>query len=269
MTHYPVVGPSFSLPPPASDGGHRMSSATPLAPRLFAPPPTASPVLSGLGAPLASTLGCFFSRTMPAASALTASVCFWVREPAVTCVTHFCHGQRGWSGCVGEGGEFRAAPQLWSGACGSRWPVLRMRRLFVVRRGRLDASVSALWPSPHPLRHPHPHLYQHSHSIGQSPPCADTRLEHVGWAVSHQFMFYTLGEDYHALILVRRYQFAIGGAKIDIWHEVEVSTFVFELGAMRVRRGGVHQRYGSSLRAIHRRSCASSSFDKPLASSPI
>ncbi|KAJ6574111.1 hypothetical protein B0H19DRAFT_1063111 [Mycena capillaripes] len=37
--------------------------------------------------------------------------------------------------------------------------------------------------------------------------------------LSHQFAFYTLGEDYHALI--RRYQFAIGGAKIDVRREVE------------------------------------------------
>ncbi|KAJ7362755.1 hypothetical protein DFH08DRAFT_683715 [Mycena albidolilacea] len=42
---------------------------------------------------------------------------------------------------------------------------------------------------------------------------------------SHQFVFYTLSEDYHALI--RRYQFVIGSTKIDVRREVEVnSTYI-------------------------------------------
>ncbi|KAG8218093.1 hypothetical protein J3R82DRAFT_3608 [Butyriboletus roseoflavus] len=41
--------------------------------------------------------------------------------------------------------------------------------------------------------------------------------------LSHQFLFYTLGEDYHAL--VRRHRLAISGAKIDVRKEVEASAF--------------------------------------------
>ncbi|KAJ7093606.1 hypothetical protein C8R44DRAFT_953299, partial [Mycena epipterygia] len=79
--------------------------------------------------------------------------------------------------------------------------------------------------------------------------------------LSHQFAFYTLGEDYHALI--RRYQFAIGGAKIDVRHEVEVSAFaVGGAGGESFVEGFA----SSSPRAIRRRSRASSSFDEPLAS---
>ncbi|KAJ7845140.1 hypothetical protein B0H14DRAFT_2264971, partial [Mycena olivaceomarginata] len=64
---------------------------------------------------------------------------------------------------------------------------------------------------------------------------------------SHQFAFCTLGEDYHAL--VRRYQLAIGGAKINVWREASAEG------------------YGSSSpRAIPCRSRVSSSFDEPLAS---
>ncbi|KAJ7731421.1 hypothetical protein DFH07DRAFT_1065719 [Mycena maculata] len=78
--------------------------------------------------------------------------------------------------------------------------------------------------------------------------------------LSHQFSFHALGEDYHALI--RRYQFAIGGAKIDVRREVEVSAFAAG-GA-----GGESfvEGYASSPRAIQRRSRAASSFDEPLAS---
>jgi hypothetical protein len=41
--------------------------------------------------------------------------------------------------------------------------------------------------------------------------------------LSHQFLFHTLGEDYHALI--RRYQLDISGHKIDIRKEVQVSAY--------------------------------------------
>ena len=41
--------------------------------------------------------------------------------------------------------------------------------------------------------------------------------------LSHQFLFHTLGEDYHALI--RRHRLAISGAKIDVRKEVEASAF--------------------------------------------
>jgi hypothetical protein len=41
--------------------------------------------------------------------------------------------------------------------------------------------------------------------------------------LTHQFNFYGLGEDYHALI--RRFQFDIPGPKIDVRREVEVSAY--------------------------------------------
>ncbi|KAF7359176.1 Glycosyltransferase family 1 protein [Mycena sanguinolenta] len=83
----------------------------------------------------------------------------------------------------------------------------------------------------------------------------------------HQFAFYNLGEDYHALI--RRYQFAIGGARIDVRRQVEVSAFAFG------PNGGDEafvEGYGSSSspRTIRRRSrAASSSFDEPLLASAL
>ncbi|KAF7352235.1 Glycosyltransferase family 1 protein [Mycena venus] len=99
---------------------------------------------------------------------------------------------------VHEGDEFHAAPQLWTFG--------GLRGEVVVAEGR---SVKD-W------------LAQAELSV---------------FTNTLRNLFYTLGEDYHALILVQRYQFAIGGAKIDVWHEVEVSTFAFGLGVMRVRVG--------------------------------
>ncbi|KAJ7878106.1 hypothetical protein B0H14DRAFT_2190981, partial [Mycena olivaceomarginata] len=85
--------------------------------------------------------------------------------------------------------------------------------------------------------------------------------------LSHQFAFYTLGEDYHALI--RRYQFAIGGAKIDVRRQVEVSAFAFgPNGGDEAFVEGYNS--SSSPRAIRRRSrAASSSFDEPLLASAL
>ncbi|KAK7038575.1 hypothetical protein R3P38DRAFT_2615759 [Favolaschia claudopus] len=83
----------------------------------------------------------------------------------------------------------------------------------------------------------------------------------------HQFAFYTLGEDYHALL--RRYQLAIGGVKIEVRREVEVSAFSFDPGASASGEAFV-EGYGnssSSPRAIRRRSrVVSSSFEEPLSS---
>ncbi|KAJ7789583.1 hypothetical protein B0H14DRAFT_2300536, partial [Mycena olivaceomarginata] len=71
---------------------------------------------------------------------------------------------------------------------------------------------------------------------------------------SHQFAYYTLDKDYHALI--RRYQFAIGCAKIDVRREVEASAFAFGPGVDASVSGEAFvEGYG-----------VSSSFDKPLAS---
>ncbi|KAJ7183961.1 hypothetical protein C8R46DRAFT_1210098 [Mycena filopes] len=80
--------------------------------------------------------------------------------------------------------------------------------------------------------------------------------------LSHQFSFHALGEDYHALI--RRYQLAIGGAKIEVRREVEVSAFsAAGTGGEAFVEG---HNASSSPRDIRRRSRAASSFDEPLAS---
>ncbi|KAG6817066.1 hypothetical protein H0H87_000245 [Tephrocybe sp. NHM501043] len=76
--------------------------------------------------------------------------------------------------------------------------------------------------------------------------------------LSHQFSFHTLGEDYHALI--RRYQLDIGGLKIDVRREVQVSAY---------SAGGVGESFVegfASPRDIRHHRTLSSSFDEPLAS---
>ncbi|KAJ7353669.1 hypothetical protein DFH08DRAFT_805187 [Mycena albidolilacea] len=71
---------------------------------------------------------------------------------------------------------------------------------------------------------------------------------------SHQFAYYTLDKDCHALI--RRYQFAIGRAKIDVRREVEASAFAFGPGVDASASGEAFvEGYG-----------VSASFDEPLAS---
>ncbi|KAJ7256566.1 hypothetical protein C8J57DRAFT_1136067, partial [Mycena rebaudengoi] len=79
--------------------------------------------------------------------------------------------------------------------------------------------------------------------------------------LSHQFAFHTLGEDYHALI--RRYKLDIGGAKIEVRKEVEVS---YSAGGGGGGGESFVEGYASSPRAIRRRSRTSSTFDEPLAS---
>ncbi|KAF9024568.1 hypothetical protein BDZ89DRAFT_1068964 [Hymenopellis radicata] len=68
--------------------------------------------------------------------------------------------------------------------------------------------------------------------------------------LSHQFTFHTLGEDYHALI--RRYQFDIPGAKVEVRKQVQVSAYSTSA------TGGEAFVEGSP---VSRRS-----FDEPLAS---
>jgi hypothetical protein len=46
--------------------------------------------------------------------------------------------------------------------------------------------------------------------------------------LAHQFNFYTLGEDYHALI--SRNQLDIPGTKMDVRKEVEVSPYSLGTG---------------------------------------
>lgn len=71
--------------------------------------------------------------------------------------------------------------------------------------------------------------------------------------LAHQFSFYTLGEDYHALI--RRSQLDITGTKMDVRKEVEVSAYSAGTGESFVE--------GFSPRDMGR---VASSFDEPIAS---
>ena len=71
--------------------------------------------------------------------------------------------------------------------------------------------------------------------------------------LAHQFSFYTLGEDYHALI--RRHQLDITGTKIEVRKEVEISAYSAGTGESFVE--------GFSPRDIGQ---VASSFDEPIAS---
>ncbi|PFH47114.1 hypothetical protein AMATHDRAFT_68396 [Amanita thiersii Skay4041] len=73
--------------------------------------------------------------------------------------------------------------------------------------------------------------------------------------LSHQFSFYSLGEDYHALI--RRSQLDITGCKIDVRKEVEISAFPSSMASEAFVEGF------SAPRDSRRHSA---SFDEPLAS---
>ncbi|KAF8890452.1 hypothetical protein BD779DRAFT_1517758 [Infundibulicybe gibba] len=72
--------------------------------------------------------------------------------------------------------------------------------------------------------------------------------------LSHQFSFHALGEDYHALI--RRYQLDIGGSKIEVRREVEVSAYPTGTGESFI------EGFSAARDTRH----VSSSFDEPLAS---
>ncbi|KAK2465840.1 hypothetical protein APHAL10511_001481 [Amanita phalloides] len=72
--------------------------------------------------------------------------------------------------------------------------------------------------------------------------------------LSHQFTFYTLGEDYHALI--RRSQLDIAGQKVEVRKEVEVSAFPSSHASESFIEGFAHTRDSRRF---------SASFDEPLA----
>ncbi|KAH7902822.1 hypothetical protein BJ138DRAFT_271896, partial [Hygrophoropsis aurantiaca] len=72
--------------------------------------------------------------------------------------------------------------------------------------------------------------------------------------LAHQFSFYTLGEDYHAL--VRRYQLDIAGNKIEVRKEVEASAYTAGTGELFV------EGFSAPRDVRH----AASSFDEPIAS---
>lgn len=93
-------------------------------------------------------------------------------------------------------------------------------------------------------------------SQGEITTCSSsTRILPRSLYLSHQFSFHTLGEDYHALI--RRYQFDIAGAVIEVRKAVEISAYSSGRGESTFVEGF------SSPRDIRR---ASSSFDEPIAS---
>lgn len=73
--------------------------------------------------------------------------------------------------------------------------------------------------------------------------------------LSHQFSFHSLGEDYHALI--RRHQFDIAGAMIEVRKAVEINAYSSGGGESSFVEGF------TSPRDIRR---APSSFDEPIAS---
>ncbi|KAJ7430865.1 hypothetical protein FB451DRAFT_461394, partial [Mycena latifolia] len=165
---------------------------------------------------------------------------------------------RGHRHAAGAGAGGPAAGEVAPGAeLGGReavvatWSLRRRRGWAEIRRAELGEAGAG---EAHPVKQDW--LAQAELSTFSSAPRVLPRPIYL----SHQFSFHTLGEDYHALI--RRYQFAIGGAKIEVRREVEVSAFAAG-GA-----GGESfvEGYASSPRAIRRRSRASSSFDEPLAS---
>lgn len=71
--------------------------------------------------------------------------------------------------------------------------------------------------------------------------------------LSHQFTFWTLGEDYHALL--RQYQFDVRGHKIHVRREVQVSVGV-----------GLNNTSDRFVEDLDLQRAVSSSFDEPLAS---
>lgn len=108
---------------------------------------------------------------------------------------------------------------------------------------------------------------QHLSAISPGRPCIANSLAHAELStysrspnvvprliyLAHQFNFYTLGEDYHALI--RRNQLDITGTKMDVRKEVEVSPYSAGTGESFVE--------GFSPRDMGR---VASSFDEPIAS---
>ena len=72
--------------------------------------------------------------------------------------------------------------------------------------------------------------------------------------LSHQFSFHALGEDYHALI--RRFHLDIGGCKIEVRKEVQISAYSAGTGESFVEGFSAPQHVRRAL----------SSFDEPLAS---
>lgn len=93
------------------------------------------------------------------------------------------------------------------------------------------------------------------------------RILHRSIYLSHQFSFYTLGEDYHAL--VRRSQLDISGQKLEVRKNVEISPFPSSSGTHDASEsfieGGFAHHHHHHHHQHHTRR-VSGSFDEPLAS---
>ncbi|KAJ6522464.1 hypothetical protein B0H19DRAFT_656027 [Mycena capillaripes] len=159
------------------------------------------------------------------------------------------------AGAGGNGGEVAPGELGGKEAVVATWSLRRRRGWAEIRRAEKGGELVG---DGRPVKEDW--LAQAELSTFSSAPRALPRAIYL----SHQFAFYTLGEDYHALI--RRYQFAIGGAKIDVRREVEVSAFALGPGTGAGGEAFVEGYGSSSPRAIRRRSHVSSSFDEPLAS---
>lgn len=83
--------------------------------------------------------------------------------------------------------------------------------------------------------------------------------------LSHQFFFYTLGEDYHALI--RRHHLTVTGDKMEVRREVEPSTYTSGAGPSSGTVGsGLDEVFIAGTRGGPDPNRAASSLDEPLAS---
>ncbi|KAH7888262.1 hypothetical protein F5I97DRAFT_1926687 [Phlebopus sp. FC_14] len=86
--------------------------------------------------------------------------------------------------------------------------------------------------------------------------------------LSHQFLFYTLGEDYHALI--RRHHLHMTGDKIEVRKEVEASAYASILSddafPILDTTTTTANNNNTTTHDLGRTGAASSSFDEPLAS---
>ncbi|KAG1787184.1 uncharacterized protein HD556DRAFT_1410590 [Suillus plorans] len=123
------------------------------------------------------------------------------------------------------------------------WQLRRHRDWGEVKHvQRLNAWSPGRMPIANSLVHAELSTYSRS-------PNVNPRLIYL----AHQFSFYTLGEDYHALI--RRNRLDITGTKMDVRKEVEVSAYSAGTGESFVE--------GFSPRDMGR---VASSFDEPIAS---
>ncbi|KAJ6528024.1 hypothetical protein B0H19DRAFT_880062, partial [Mycena capillaripes] len=163
------------------------------------------------------------------------------------------------AGAGGNAGEVAPGELGGKEAVVATWSLRRRRGWAEIRRAEKDGELVVVF-GVSTNEQTRSWLAQAELSTFSSAPRALPRAIYL----SHQFAFYTLGEDYHALI--RRYQFAIGGVKIDVRREVEVSAFALGPGTGAGGEAFVEDYGSSSPRAIRRRSHVSSSFDEPLAS---